>query len=56
MKKQTFHDFELTQRTNGQCVGLLDEKPGVEPQAKHQNKIRKVFPLSRFLAKTRSVK
>ena len=35
---------------------LLDEKPGFESQARHQNKIRKVFPwrfpLSRFLAKT----
>ena len=35
--------------------GLLDEKPGFDPQAIHQNKIRKVFlrgfPLSRFLAK-----
>ena len=39
-----------------QCVGLLDEKPGFESQARHQNKIRKVFlrrfPLSRFVAKT----
>ena len=39
-----------------QCVGLLDIKPGFEPQARHQNKIQKVclrrFPLSRFLAKT----
>ena len=38
------------------CVGLKAEKPGFEPQARHQNKIRKVFrrrfPLSRFLAKT----
>ena len=38
------------------CVGLLGEKPGFESQARHQNKIRKVFlrrfPLSRFLAKT----
>ena len=38
------------------CVGLLDEKPGFEPQSRHQNKIQKVlirrFPLSRFLAKT----
>ena len=37
-------------------VGLLDEKPGFEPQARHRNKIQKVFlrqfPLSRFLAKT----
>ena len=37
-------------------VGLLDEKSGFESQARHQNKIRKVFvrrfPLSRFLAKT----
>ena len=36
------------------CVGLLDEKPGFEPQVRHQNEIRKVFlrrfPLSRFLA------
>ena len=36
-------------------VGLLDENPGLEPQARHQNEIRKVFhrrfPLSRFLAK-----
>ena len=42
--------------SSGQCDGLLDEKPGFEPQARHQNKIRKVFlrlfPLSRFLAKT----
>ena len=39
-----------------QYVGLLDEKPGFESQARHQNEIRKVFlrrfPLSRFLAKT----
>ena len=38
-----------------QCVSLLDEKPGFESQAKHQNRILKVFlqrfPLSRFLAK-----
>ena len=37
-------------------VGLLDEKPGFEFQARHQNKIQKVFfprfPLSRSLAKT----
>ena len=37
-------------------VGLLDEKPGFESQARHQNEIRKIFlrrfPLSRFLAKT----
>ena len=37
-------------------VGSLDEKPGLESQAKHQNKIQKLFlwqfPLSRFLAKT----
>ena len=36
--------------------GLLDEKPGFEPQVRHQNKMQKVllrrFPLSRFLAKT----
>ena len=36
--------------------GLLDVKPGFELQARHQNKIQKVFlwrfPLSRFLAKT----
>ena len=35
--------------------GLLDEKSGFESQARHQNKIRKVFlrrfPLSRFQAK-----
>ena len=39
-----------------QCVGLLDEKPGFEFQARHQNEVRKVnlwrFSLSRFLAKT----
>ena len=39
-----------------QCVGLLKEKPEFEPQARHQNKIRKLFirrfPPSRFLAKT----
>ena len=39
-----------------QCVGLSDEKPGFESQARHQNEIRKEFlrrfPLSRFLAKT----
>ena len=39
-----------------QYVGLLDEMPGFESQARHQNEIRKVFlrhfPLSRFLAKT----
>ena len=38
------------------CIGLLDEKPGFEPEVRHQNKIRKVFlrrfPLSRFLAET----
>ena len=38
-----------------QCVGLLNENPGFEPQARYQNKIRKVFlrrfPLSRFLLK-----
>ena len=38
------------------CVGLLDEKPGFESQARHQNEVQKVFlrrfPLSRFLAKT----
>ena len=43
-----------------QCVGLLDKKPGFDSQARHQNEIRKVFlrrfPLSRFLAKTLSVK
>ena len=37
------------------CVAV-NEKPGFEPQPRHQNKIRKVFlrrfPLSRFLAKT----
>ena len=32
--------------------GLLDEKPAFEPQVRHRNKIRKLFPLSRFLAKT----
>ena len=36
--------------------GLLNDKPGFESQARHQNEIRKVvlrrFPLSRFLAKT----
>ena len=43
-----------------QCVGLLDIKPGFELQARHQNKIQKVFlrrfSLSRFVAKTLSVK
>ena len=34
-----------------QCVGLLDENPGFELEARHQNKIRKVF-LWRFLTKT----
>ena len=36
------------------CVSLLDQKPGLESQAKHQNEIWKVFRffLSRFLAKT----
>ena len=42
--------------SNRQCVGLLDEKPWIESQARHQNGIRTVFlwrfPLSRFLAKT----
>ena len=39
-----------------QCVGLLDEKLGFELQARHQNKIQKVFfrrfPLSRLMART----
>ena len=47
-------------RSSRQCVGLLNEKPGFEPQIRHQNKIQKVFffwrfPLSRFLAKTLGV-
>ena len=41
------------------CVGILDETPGFKSQARHQNEIRKVFPLrfplSGFLAKTLSV-
>ena len=38
------------------CVGLSEEKPGFEPQGRHNNKIRKEFrrrfSLNRFLAKT----
>ena len=38
------------------CQLPVEEKPGFESQARHQNKIRKVFlrryPLSRFLVKT----
>ena len=49
----------LTYIHNWYCVGLLDEKPVFESQARHQNKIRKVylrrFPLTRFLAKTLKV-
>ena len=39
---------------------LFNEKPGFEPQARHHNKIRKVFlrrfPLSRFLAKPQYIR
>ena len=42
--------------SNRQRVGLLDEKPRLESQARHQNELRKVFlrrfSLSSFLAKT----
>ena len=31
------------EKSSRQCVGLLVEKPGFEPQARHQNKIQKVF-------------
>ena len=45
------HDTWSRRGLVGKCVGLL-----FEPQARHQNKIRKVFlrrfPLNRFLAKT----
>ena len=41
-------------QSSRQCVGLLDQKPEFESQARHQNEVQKVFfrrfPLSRFLA------
>ena len=56
---QNYLSFRITVKSpwsSRQCVGLLDEQPGFEFQARHQNEIRKVFlrrfPLSRFLAKT----
>ena len=46
---------EKSSQSSRQCIGLFDVKPGFEPQARHQNKIQKVFlqrfSLSRFLAK-----
>ena len=52
--KQDFSNKVIVLNRNR--VGLLDVRPGFEPQARQQNKIRKVFlrrfPPNRFLAKT----